>query len=148
MGKKSLKFADNGVTPMNTIKIASFLCLTTLMTGCTGIPEGLKPVTGFDLDRYLGRWYEIARLDHRFERNLSDVRAVYTRGENNTIQIINRGFNVKTRTWKQVEGRARFRSSDDIGSLKISFFGPFYGGYHIIALDRSEYNYAMVSGPS
>jgi apolipoprotein D and lipocalin family protein len=108
----------------------------------------LEAVTGFEPDRYLGKWYEIARLDHSFERNLSNVSASYTRGENGDIRVQNRGFNAKTGAWKQVEGHARFLEDEAVGSLKISFFGPFYGGYHIIALDRQDYDYAMVSGPN
>jgi len=118
------------------------------ITGCTGVPNGLVPVNDFDLNRYLGTWYEIARLDHRFERNMTDVSATYSRKDSNFIHVLNKGFDTEKHTWKQVQGRARFQTSDDIGSLKVSFFGPFYGGYHIIALDRTNYQYAMVSGPS
>lgn len=118
------------------------------VTGCTGVPTGFEPVTGFEPDRYMGKWYEIARLDHSFERNLSNVSASYSRGGNGDILVLNKGCNVKTAEWKQIEGRARFLASDTVGSLKVSFFGPFYGGYHIIALDRQHYSYAMVAGPS
>lgn len=124
-----------------------FLLITTAL-GCTGIPEGLAPVEDFDPARYLGKWYEIARLDHSFERHLNNVSAIYTRDENGDIRVQNEGFNTKTKTWEKIGGRARFIASDDVGSLKVSFFWPFYGGYHIIALDRQKYRYAMVSGPS
>ena len=122
--------------------------VTSTILGCTGIPKGLEPVSGFDGKKYLGKWYEIARLDHSFERNLSDVSALYTKKENGEIAVINRGFNEKTGEWEQVEGKARFIDGETVGSLKVSFFGPFYGGYHVIALDRENYSYAMVSGPS
>ena len=128
--------------------LASIFGVATILTGCTGIPKGLKPVTDFEPDRYFGKWYEIARLDHSFERNLSNVSATYTREEKGDIRVQNRGFNAKTGTWKQIEGHARFLEGDTIGSLKVSFFGPFYGGYHIIAIDRQNYSYAMVAGPS
>ena len=128
--------------------LALIIGVAIFVTNCTKIPEGLEPVTGFEPDRYLGKWYEIARLDHAFERNLSNVSATYTRGENGNIRVENRGFNAKTGAWKKVQGRARFLESDAIGSLKVSFFGPFYGGYHIVALDRKNYSYAMVAGPS
>jgi apolipoprotein D and lipocalin family protein len=135
--------------PVVTHKILSLIFgVATIVTGCTSIPEGLQPVTGFEPDRYLGKWYEIARLDHSFERDLSNVSATYTRGENDDIRVKNRGFNTKTGAWKQIEGHARFLEGDTVGSLKVSFFGPFYGGYHIIALDRQDYRYAMVTGPS
>jgi apolipoprotein D and lipocalin family protein len=120
----------------------------TILTGCTGVPEGLEPITGFEPERYLGQWYEIARLDHTFERNLIDVSATYTQGEKGDIRVQNRGFNTKSGEWKQIDGHARFIAGDTVGSLKVSFFGPFYGGYHIIALDRKNYSYAMVAGPS
>jgi apolipoprotein D and lipocalin family protein len=116
--------------------------------GCTSIPDDLEPVTGFEADRYLGTWYEIARLDHSFERHLSNVSATYSRGKNGEILVLNKGYSAKTGKWKQVEGRARFLHGESIGSLKVSFFGPFYGGYHIIELDRQNYQYSMVTGPS
>lgn len=134
---------------MMTCKIITFmLWIAISVVGCTGIPKGLEPVTAFQAERYLGKWYEIARLDHSFERGLSNVSATYTTGENGDIRVENRGFDVKTGTWKQIQGRARFLEGDTVGSLKVSFFGPFYGGYHIIALDRQNYRYAMVAGPS
>jgi apolipoprotein D and lipocalin family protein len=100
--------------------IGSAILLMTAVLGCTGVPKGLKPVSDFDGQRYMGKWYEIARLDHSFERNLSNVSAT----------------------------RARFIGDNTVGSLKVSFFGPFYGGYHVIALDKENYSYAMVAGPN
>lgn len=114
--------------------------------GCTGVPDGLQPVTGFEPDRYLGKWYEIARLDHSFERGLSNVSATYSRKPDGDIAVVNRGFEDSKEQWKQIEGKARLLQGPDIGSLKVSFFGPFYSGYHIIALDRINYTYAMVVG--
>ena len=128
--------------------LASIFWLATTVTGCTGIPEGLKPINDFEPDRYMGKWYEIARLDHSFERNLNNVSATYTRKANGDIQVKNRGFNAKTGAWKEIEGNAQFIVNETVGSLKVSFFGPFYGGYHIIALDRQNYKYAVVAGPS
>jgi len=122
--------------------------LATLIWGCTSVPKGLEPVSEFDGDRYLGKWYEIARLDHSFERNLSNVSALYSAKKNGEIAVLNRGYNEKTGEWEQIEGKARFVGDESIGSLKVSFFGPFYGGYHVIELDRLNYSYAMVSGPS
>ncbi len=125
-----------------------FSILATLSLGCTGVPKGLEPVSEFEGDRYMGKWYEIARLDHSFEEDLSNVSAMYTAEKNGEIAVVNRGFNEKTGEWEQVEGKARFVGDESIGSLKVSFFGPFYGGYHVIELDRLNYSYAMVSGPS
>ena len=124
------------------------IILSVLFLGCTGVPKGMEPVSGFDGAKYMGKWYEIARLDHSFEKNLSNVSALYTAKENGEIGVLNRGYNEKTGEWKQIEGKARFVGDETIGSLKVSFFGPFYGGYHIIELDRVNYSYAMVSGPS
>ncbi len=116
-------------------------------TACTGVPDGLKPVDGFDLDRYLGTWYEIARLDHRFERGLEDVSAQYRLRDDGQIEVINRGYDPEKGEWKEAVGRARPIDGPTVGSLKVSFFGPFWGGYHIIALDEVGYRYALVSGP-
>lgn len=127
---------------------AALIGIALLIASCTGVPKGLTPVTGFDKERYLGTWYEIARLDHSFERNLSNVRAEYFAGKRGGIRVENRGFDTKKNAWKSIEGRAKFISNPDIGSLKVSFFGPFYSGYHIIALDKAHYKYAMVTGPS
>ena len=118
------------------------------LVGCTNLPEGLKPVTGFEAERYLGKWYEIARLDHSFERNLTNVTAQYSPGEGDEILVRNRGFDKEKGKWREAKGVACFIGEKDVGSLKVSFFGPFWGGYHIIALDEEGYRYAMVSGPS
>lgn len=119
----------------------------TLVACSTAPPEGLTSVTPFDVKRYLGKWYEIARLDHSFERGLSDVSATYTLKPDGSLEVINRGFNVKKDAWKSATGRALFTGSPNQGSLKVSFFGPFYGGYHVLALDQTGYQWALVAGP-
>ncbi len=124
------------------------LVLMTIMIGCTGIPDGFKPVENFEIERYLGKWYEIARLDHKFERDMSNVSATYTANDSGDITVVNRGYKVKTDEWKSIQGKARPVGNENTGSLKVSFFGPFYGGYHIIDLDQQTYSYAMVVGPS
>jgi apolipoprotein D and lipocalin family protein len=124
------------------------LFLALWLAGCAvAPPRGVTPITGFDLDRYLGRWYEIARLDHAFERGLSDVTATYGVRDEGGVQVRNRGYDERAGIWKEAEGRAYFIGEPTVGSLKVSFFGPFYGGYHIIALDRDQYAWAMISGP-
>jgi len=133
---------------MNYKTIGLILGMAVTLLGCTSVPKGLKPVSDFDADRYLGTWYEIARLDHSFERNLINVSAEYLRNPDGTIEVTNRGFNEKKREWQAIEGKARFIDDDMQGSLKVSFFGPFYGGYHVIALDKEAYQYAMVAGPN
>ena len=127
----------------------SLLCLLTawLLTACTGLADGIRPVTGFQLDRYLGTWYEAARLDHRFERGLSNVSATYTLQTDGSLRVVNRGYDADRKHWKEAVGRAEFIGAPDLGSLQVSFFGPFYGGYHIIALD-SDYRWSLVAGPS
>jgi len=117
-------------------------------SGCTNIPDGVVAVDGFELDRYLGTWYEIARLDHSFERGLSRVTADYSLRDDGGVRVINRGYDENDDTWQEAEGKAYFVGSPDVGRLKVSFFGPFYGGYNIIELDRAEYRYALVAGPN
>ena len=113
----------------------------------TAPPEGLHPVTSFDLNRYLGQWYEIARLDHSFERGMSDVNATYQLQGDGSVKVINRGYDTQRQTWKEAIGRALFIGDSQTGSLKVSFFGPFYGGYHVIALDQQHYRWSLVAGP-
>lgn len=128
--------------------IISSLGLVTLFAGyTTRVPEGLQPISNFDIHRYLGKWYEIARLDHSFERGLQNVTAEYTEATDGAIQVLNRGYNPAKHRWEDAEGTARFIGEPHVGSLKVSFFGPFYGGYHILAIDR-DYKYAVLTGPS
>lgn len=110
------------------------------------MPEGVVPVKNFNVSRYLGKWYEIARLDHSFERGLSNVAAEYELRSDNGINVINRGFLAEENKWKVAEGKAYFVGSRDEGHLKVSFFGPFYGSYIIFDLDQENYQYAFVSG--
>ena len=117
------------------------------LAGCTGIPQGLDPVKGFDVDRYLGTWYEIARLDHSFERGLSNVTADYTLRPDGGIDVLNKGFDKEKGAWKEAEGKAYFLGENNVGRLKVSFFGPFYGGYNVIALDKENYSWSVVCGP-
>jgi apolipoprotein D and lipocalin family protein len=124
------------------------LALLLFLSGCTGIPDGVSPVTGFDVNRYLGTWYEIARLDHSFERGLEQVTAEYSLSDDGGIRVVNKGYNSAKQRWDQAEGKAYFTGSSDVGRLKVSFFGPFYGGYNIIDLDYEAYQYALVSGPN
>ena len=122
--------------------------LATLLSACTSAPEGVEPVTDFELQRYLGTWHEIARLDHSFERGLSQVTAEYSMRDDGGVHVINRGFNEKTGQWDEAIGKAYFTGENDIGHLKVSFFGPFYGGYIIVELDKTNYQYSLVAGPS
>ncbi len=125
-----------------------FLILSITLSGCVGIPEGISPVTDFDIHRYLGTWYEIVRLDHSFERGLEKVSAQYSLRDDGGIRVVNRGFDSETGKWKQIEGKAYFVEDSSVGRLKVSFWGPFYGAYNVIDLDHEHYSYAMVCGPN
>ncbi|MCG8707832.1 outer membrane lipoprotein Blc [Brenneria sp. 4F2] len=110
-------------------------------------PKGVKPVIDFDAERYLGSWYEIARLENRFERGLERVTATYSKRDDGGLTVDNRGYDPQKRVWKASRGRAYFTGSPQEAALKVSFFWPFYGGYNVIALDN-DYRYALVSGPN
>ncbi len=127
-------------------KLSFLLCFCLVIAGCLGMPKGVEPVVGFEPERYLGQWYEVARLDHSFERGLSKVTAEYSLRDDGGIGVINRGYSVDESEWQQAEGRAYFVESRDKGYLKVSFFGPFYGSYVVFELDQ-DYQYAFVSGP-
>ena len=122
------------------------LIFIVMITGCTGVPNGLAPITDFDSERYLGDWYEIARLDHKFERGMSHVQATYSKRDKGGITVVNKGYIKADKVWKSVEGKAFLNGEENEGRLKVSFFGPFYGGYNIIVLDKN-YQYSMVAGP-
>lgn len=112
------------------------------------MPEGASVVTDFSLERYLGTWHEIARLDHRFERGLTQVTATYSMRDDGGVRVLNRGYKEKKSKWSDAEGKAYFVDEADIGRLKVSFFGPFYGAYNIITLEPENYSYALVIGNS
>jgi apolipoprotein D and lipocalin family protein len=118
-----------------------------VLGACTGLPEGVQPVTGFKLDRYLGTWYEIARLDHRFERGLDNVTAEYSLRDDGLVKVVNRGYDTDSREWQDAVGKAKFIGSPNVGRLKVSFFGPFYGAYNVFELDSINYEYEMIAGP-
>ena len=127
--------------------IIFFLLMTTTLFSCSTIPKGAKAVEGFDKAKYLGKWYEIARFDFSFERNLSNTTAQYSLNKNGTIKVDNQGYNEKKNEWTQAIGKGKFVDSEDVAMLKVSFFGPFYGGYNVIALDE-DYQYALIAGSS
>lgn len=112
---------------------------------CASIPKGATAVKPFDKEKYLGKWYEIARLDFKFERDLNNTTATYSINKDGSIRVDNRGYNYKTNQWKQAVGKAKFRADENEAALKVSFFGPFYTGYNVIALDNA-YKYALVAG--
>ena len=126
----------------------SIIVISFLISACLGIPENINPIQNFDLNKYLGKWYEIARLDHSFERGLENVTADYSLLDDNGVRVINRGFSPNENEWKEAEGKAYFVRSENEGYLKVSFFGPFYGSYIIFELDKKNYQYAFVCSSS
>ncbi|MEP4891376.1 MAG: lipocalin family protein [Aliiglaciecola sp.] len=130
------------------LKLFFLLVMSFFVVSCTSIPKGIEPVKNFDLNKYLGTWYEIARFDHSFEEGLQRVTAEYTLLDDGGVSVINRGFNSENGEWKEAEGKAYFVGEESIGHLKVSFFGPFYSSYIIFFLDQDDYQYALVSGPN
>ena len=122
------------------------LLLLSVLSACTGLPEGVESVDSVEPERYLGTWYEIARLDHSFERGMNNVTANYSLRDDGGVRVVNRGY--VAGEWEDAEGKAYFTGDPSVGELKVSFFGPFYGGYNVIALDKDNYSYSMVAGPN
>ncbi|MDP1623200.1 MAG: lipocalin family protein [Bacteroidales bacterium] len=116
-----------------------------LFSSCSTIPEGVVAIKPFDKAKYLGKWYEIARFDFKFERNLNNTTAQYSINDDDTIKVVNSGYNYEKKQWKEAIGVAKFVGEADVAMLKVSFFRPFYGGYNVIAIDN-DYRYALVCG--
>ncbi len=129
------------------MKILS-LVLFVFLSGCVSLPQNVKPVSNFKLERYLGQWYEVARLDHSFEHGLSKVTADYSLRDDGGVRVLNRGYSAADQKWKEAEGKAYFVGQPDQGYLKVSFFGPFYGAYVVAELDHDNYQYSLVTGPN
>lgn len=125
-------------------QILAFISLI-LFNACETIPSGAKAVKPFDVNKYLGTWYEVARMDFKFERDLKNVTATYSKNEDGSIKVLNQGYDINTNERKQAEGKAKFVDLKDEAMLKVSFFGPFYAGYNVVALDK-DYKYALVAG--
>lgn len=133
---------------MKTRKLIYSLTILYIMIGfcsCSSIPKGVVAVKPFDKEKYLGKWYEIARIDFKYERDLNNTTAEYSINANGTIKVDNKGYDTIKGKWEQAIGKAKFVGKDDIAMLKVSFFGPFYSGYNVIAIDP-EYRYALVAG--
>jgi apolipoprotein D and lipocalin family protein len=135
---------------MKTRKLALLISTFIGITGfhsCSTLPKGAAAVDTFDKKSYLGKWYEIARLDFKYERNLNNTTAEYSLNKNGTIKVDNKGYDTKEEKWTQSIGIAKFVGDENIGMLKVSFFRPFYGGYNVIAIDP-DYKYALIAGSS
>jgi apolipoprotein D and lipocalin family protein len=125
-GFKSWRFTgieDHGCRRFAALGL--LLLMLPFVSACTGLPKGVTPVGDFELDRYVGDWYEIARLDHRFERDLQAVTAQYSLNDDGTVTVVNSGFSTEAGELKRVEGKAKFVGDPDTGHLKVSFFGPY-----------------------
>lgn len=131
---------------MKIISAIVVIFLTACLSACTGVPDKIEPVQNFEASRYLGKWYEIARLDNSFERGLSKVTAEYSLREDGGIKVINRGYSSEDGKWKEAEGKAYYVQGSHIAHLKVSFFGPFYASYVVFELDKKDYQYSLISG--
>lgn len=116
-----------------------------LLSSCASMPKNAQPIQDFDINKYLGNWYEIARFDFRFEKDLDNVMAQYSLNDKKNVDVLNSGYNYKKKKWVSANGVAKFRDDKNKAALKVSFFGPFYSGYNVIALD-DDYKYALVAG--
>ena len=133
---------------MKIIKgFAIMAVVATIFTSCVGIPDGVTAVQNFNKDKYLGKWYEIARFDFRFERNLDNNTAQYSVNPDGSIKVLNQGYNYVKKEWDSAEGKAKFVGSESEAKLKVSFFGPFYGGYNVVDIDENYQN-ALIYGNS
>lgn len=128
-----------------TLRSAFIVCGILLLSSCASIPKNAKPVENFNVNQYLGTWYEIARFDFRFEKDLDNTSAQYKLDMKGNVVVLNSGYNFVKKEWSKADGLAKFRGDKDIAALKVSFFGPFYSGYNVVALDEN-YKYALIAG--
>jgi apolipoprotein D and lipocalin family protein len=122
-----------------------FLGIFFLSSCSAGIPDEATAIQNFDSEKYLGKWYEIARFDYKFEKNMNQVTATYSKNPDGTIKVDNKGYDYVKNEWKQSIGEAKFVNSENEARLKVSFFKPFWSGYNVIDLD-DNYKYALVAG--
>lgn len=132
---------------MRKTLLTLLVIVSVILAGCVGLPSGVNPVRNFDSQRYLGTWYEIARLEHSFEKGLDNITASYSLRDDGGIRVLNRGYDRQKGEWRMAEGKAYPMQSPDLGYLKVSFFGPFYGSYVVFGLDEVGYQYSFVTGP-
>jgi apolipoprotein D and lipocalin family protein len=136
---------------MNSFKkffLMTFTALTimTTLNSCKTTNE-LSTVQKVDITKYLGTWYEIARLPNRFEKDMKCVTATYSLKKNGKIKVLNKGFKITKNKYVSAKGTAWIPNNNFPGRLKVRFFWPFSGDYYIIALDEN-YQYALVGDPS
>lgn len=109
------------------------------------IPKRAAAVKPFDLDCFLGKWYEIGRLDYRYERTLRNTTIDYSMNDDGTIRVVNRGYDYSKRKRIITIGAAKFTGSREEGRMKLSYFKGLWMGYNVIAVDP-EYKYVMIVG--
>ena len=117
------------------------------LTGCATTSD-IAAVRDFEPERYMGTWYEIARLPQYFEDGLDEVKAQYTLNDDGTIKIVNSG--VKDGKPQSITGKAKLKHPDanpQTGELRVSFFWPFYSDYRVIEL-APDYSCAVVTAGS
>ena len=123
-------------------KIFLLACVVGLFAACDASTKvDNSTVKSVDLNRYLGSWYEIAKYDHYFERDLDYAMARYTLRDDGKIDVLNTG--IKDGRAKDAKGIAK--TTDVPGLLRVSFFGPFFSDYRIMMLDE-DYQYVLVGG--
>lgn len=98
-------------------------------------------VQSLDLNRFMGRWYEIARFDHKFERDMQQVTTMYAIQDNGRVKVINQGL--KNGKWETSEGKGKLTTTP--GLMRVSFWGPFYSDYRVMML-APDYSYALIGG--
>ena len=127
----------------NMKKIMTLSVLLCLLVGCSKPTVDNSVVTNFDLNRYLGDWYEIARYDHRFERGMDHTKASYVLRADGKVDVLNTGI----KNVKPTEAKGVAKLTDEPGRLRVSFWGPFYSDYRVMLLD-DDYQYALVGSGS
>jgi apolipoprotein D and lipocalin family protein len=110
--------------------------------------EFIPVVQSFDIQRYLGTWYEVGRLPNSFEKGLVNVTATYSLRDDSIIAVVNKGFDTTKGKWKEAQGKARFKERGAGALLEVSFFWIFYADYKVIELDTVNYSFALVTSSS
>ena len=125
--------------------IVALATATYLLWPKKDLPGKATVVQPFDFDRYLGKWYEIARLPNKVEDNVQSLTETYTRGSEGLVEVITRAFDTQKKLWVKAAGKVKLATRQNLGKLKVSYFGPFYFAYNILDID-DDYRWALVSG--
>lgn len=131
-------------------KIYLLILISFIMSSCSQkIHFEDQAVKDFDINKYLGTWYEIARFNHSFEKGLVGGSANYVLEDNGKVKVTNKGFRGSFDGKEKIaRGKAKFAGDKTVGHLKVSFFLWFYADYYVVALDKENYNYALVCSNS